>query len=157
MASAGSDWRTNGGTQVRWGLGYIQSVYGSPQKAWDHEVINGWYADGTSSARPGLSIVGERGPEVMAMSGGQQIVSAAKMAVMQHPSFATSSMGVKGASGLSLTFQSGAITINGSGASTGYHTSSDVQSQAQQFVQALETALGKSVVLQNIASGATSS
>jgi hypothetical protein len=156
MASAGSDWRTNGGTQVRWGLGYVDSVYGSPQKAWDHEVINGWYADGTRSAKPGYAIVGERGPEIVAMSGGQQVVSAAKMAVMQQPSFATNSlMGVKGGSGLTIAFQNGAITINGSGGTTGYHTSGDVQSQAQQFVQALETALSKSTVLQNIAAGVT--
>lgn len=34
MASAGSDWRTNGYTQIRWGLGYIHGVYGSPAKAY---------------------------------------------------------------------------------------------------------------------------
>ncbi len=30
MASAGADWRTNPATQIRWGLGYIRSAYGSP-------------------------------------------------------------------------------------------------------------------------------
>jgi phage-related protein len=35
MASAGSDWKTNAATQIRWGLGYIQSVYGSPTAALD--------------------------------------------------------------------------------------------------------------------------
>jgi hypothetical protein len=30
MASAGSDWRTNAATQIKWGLGYIKSRYGSP-------------------------------------------------------------------------------------------------------------------------------
>lgn len=34
MASAGSDWRTNGYTQIRWGLGYIHDVYGSPSNAY---------------------------------------------------------------------------------------------------------------------------
>ena len=35
MASAGSDWRTNAETQIRWGLQYIADAYGSPQAAWD--------------------------------------------------------------------------------------------------------------------------
>jgi resuscitation-promoting factor RpfB len=43
MASAGSDWLTNPATQIRWGLGYIQSVYGTPCGAWDHEEADGWY------------------------------------------------------------------------------------------------------------------
>jgi len=43
MASAGADWMTNPATQIRWGLGYIQSVYGSPCGAWSHEQAYGWY------------------------------------------------------------------------------------------------------------------
>ena len=34
MASAGSDWATNPRTQIKWGLGYIKSRYGSPANAW---------------------------------------------------------------------------------------------------------------------------
>jgi len=43
MASAGSDWKTNPATQIRWGIGYIQGRYGSPVMAWAHEVSNNWY------------------------------------------------------------------------------------------------------------------
>ena len=43
MASAGSDWQTNATTQIKWGLGYIQSVYGTPCAAWSHEVADGFY------------------------------------------------------------------------------------------------------------------
>jgi hypothetical protein len=43
MASAGADWQTNPLTQIRWGLGYIQQVYGSPCAAWNHEQAAGWY------------------------------------------------------------------------------------------------------------------
>ena len=43
MASAGPNWRTSATTQIRWGLGYIRDVYGSPQAAWDHELAVGWY------------------------------------------------------------------------------------------------------------------
>ena len=35
MSSAGSDWRTNAETQIKWGLQYIADAYGSPQAAWD--------------------------------------------------------------------------------------------------------------------------
>jgi hypothetical protein len=43
MAVAGPDWRTNGNTQIDWGLNYIQDRYGSPCGAWTHEVANDWY------------------------------------------------------------------------------------------------------------------
>jgi hypothetical protein len=43
MASAGPDWETDATTQIKWGLGYIQSVYGTPCAAWDHEEADGWY------------------------------------------------------------------------------------------------------------------
>ena len=43
MASAGSDWETNPATQISWGLGYIESRYGSPCAAWEHSVSNNWY------------------------------------------------------------------------------------------------------------------
>jgi hypothetical protein len=43
MASAGADWETDPTTQIKWGLGYIQSVYGTPCGAWDHEEADGWY------------------------------------------------------------------------------------------------------------------
>jgi hypothetical protein len=43
MASAGPDWETDPTTQIKWGLGYIQSVYGTPCGAWDHEEADGWY------------------------------------------------------------------------------------------------------------------
>ena len=43
VASAGPDWQTNAATQIRWGLEYIQSTYGSPCAAWAHEEATGWY------------------------------------------------------------------------------------------------------------------
>jgi hypothetical protein len=43
MASAGADWETDAVTQIRWGLEYIQSTYGSPCGAWAHEEADGWY------------------------------------------------------------------------------------------------------------------
>jgi hypothetical protein len=43
MASAGSDWETDPATQIRWGLGYIKDVYGTPCSAWAFEEANGYY------------------------------------------------------------------------------------------------------------------
>jgi hypothetical protein len=43
MASAGPDWETSAATQIKWGLGYIKDIYGSPCAAWAHEQATGWY------------------------------------------------------------------------------------------------------------------
>jgi hypothetical protein len=43
MASAGPDWETSAATQIKWGLGYIKDLYGSPCGAWSHEEATGWY------------------------------------------------------------------------------------------------------------------
>jgi hypothetical protein len=43
MGSVGADWRTNPVTQIKWGLSYIKSTYGSPCGAWSHSQSNGWY------------------------------------------------------------------------------------------------------------------
>lgn len=43
MSSAGSDWETNAGTQIEWGLGYITDRYGSPCGAWAKSQNSGWY------------------------------------------------------------------------------------------------------------------
>lgn len=34
MASAGADWRTNPATQIKWGIEYIATTYGSPSAAY---------------------------------------------------------------------------------------------------------------------------
>jgi len=43
MASAGADWLTDPTTQIKWGLGYIKSLYATPCGAWGHEEADGWY------------------------------------------------------------------------------------------------------------------
>jgi len=43
MASAGADWQTNPATQIRWGLGYIKSMYGDPCSAWSFWQAHGYY------------------------------------------------------------------------------------------------------------------
>jgi hypothetical protein len=48
MAAAGADWRTNAATQIRWGLGYIRAVYGSPAAAYQAWLSRSphWYGKG---------------------------------------------------------------------------------------------------------------
>lgn len=43
MASAGPDWAENPATQIRWGLGYIASSYGTPCNAWSFKQSHNWY------------------------------------------------------------------------------------------------------------------
>ncbi len=43
MASAGPDWQNNAETQIRWGLEYIQSRYGTPCGAWSFKMGHNWY------------------------------------------------------------------------------------------------------------------
>ncbi|WP_329194897.1 MULTISPECIES: transglycosylase SLT domain-containing protein [unclassified Streptomyces] len=43
MASAGSDWKTNPATQIKWGLDYMNSRYGSPVGAWNFWQSHHWY------------------------------------------------------------------------------------------------------------------
>ncbi|MGV9252184.1 aggregation-promoting factor C-terminal-like domain-containing protein [Streptomyces sp. NPDC003697] len=43
MESAGSDWRSNPATQIKWGLNYMDSRYGSPCEAWSFWQANHWY------------------------------------------------------------------------------------------------------------------
>ncbi|GAA3755016.1 lytic transglycosylase domain-containing protein [Streptomyces tremellae] len=43
MASAGADWQTNPATQIKWGLNYMDSRYGSPCGAWSFWQAHSWY------------------------------------------------------------------------------------------------------------------
>lgn len=77
MASAGKDWQSNPATQLKWMMGYIKQRYGSPQQAWQFHLANGWYGAG-GTTRPGWSVVGDRGPELMYTGGGNQVFSNAQ-------------------------------------------------------------------------------
>jgi hypothetical protein len=57
MASAGADWRTNPATQIRWGMSYIHSRYGTPAHAWSSWLARSphWYDTG-GWLPPGLSM-----------------------------------------------------------------------------------------------------
>jgi tape measure domain-containing protein len=75
MASAGPDYLTNPATQIRWGLGYIKDVYGTPSAAWAAWLSRSphWYAGGlppTLFSSPTLIGVGESGRETVTVDRG---------------------------------------------------------------------------------------
>ncbi|MGW4754275.1 aggregation-promoting factor C-terminal-like domain-containing protein [Streptomyces chartreusis] len=83
MASAGSDWRTNPATQIRWGLNYIKHRpdYGSPSAAYSKWLSRSphWYDDG-GYLPPGLNLVanGTGKPEPVFTSGQWDTLRASK-------------------------------------------------------------------------------
>lgn len=72
-ATYGGNWLTGLG-QLTAMMNYISQRYGSPNRAWQHELSSGWYANGTTHARRGWGVVGERGPELMNFRGGEQVI-----------------------------------------------------------------------------------
>ncbi len=125
MASAGPDWRTNPATQLKWMFGYIKDRYGTPASAWQHEQQVGWYGAGGQ-----LSIVGDRGPELMMQTpgGGTQVFSNAQtMALINsikgNPAQSPWKTDVTGGSSsngsstpqVNINFNQGSIVIHSSG------------------------------------------
>lgn len=79
MAAAGPDWRTNPATQISWGLKYIKDRpdYGRPSKAlalWRSRSPH-WYASGTHHAESGPAWIGEAGPELVWLRGGERVTN----------------------------------------------------------------------------------
>ncbi|MDX5065626.1 aggregation-promoting factor C-terminal-like domain-containing protein [Lactobacillus gasseri] len=63
MASAGSDWRTNPITQLKWMYSYIKERYGGLQNALSFRAAHGWYGNGGEFDSPKVIGVGEDGSE----------------------------------------------------------------------------------------------
>ncbi|HET9968990.1 MAG TPA: NlpC/P60 family protein, partial [Streptosporangiaceae bacterium] len=55
-------------------MNYIGQRWHDPNGAWANEAAHHWYANGTPSAAPGWAVVGERGPELVRMRGGEQVI-----------------------------------------------------------------------------------
>lgn len=119
--------------QIQYMLEYIHGRYGSPVKAWnqyyDHPGGIGWYGAG-GTLKPGMSIVGERGPELAINSGGQTqifsnaqtnyLLNAIKGNVSQSPWKSDITQGSSHSSrggGINIHFNQGSIVLNHSGSS----------------------------------------
>lgn len=85
-----STWRpygaktSNPGLQIKYGLEYVHDRYKDPIHALQFELSHTphWYGDGVGSAPPGFALVGDRGPELVKLGGGQQVMNASKTADM---------------------------------------------------------------------------
>lgn len=62
------------GGQINAGLKYISQRYGTPSAAWAFHQRNNWYKNGTNHAAPGWAVVGEDGPELINLRGGEQVI-----------------------------------------------------------------------------------
>lgn len=161
--------------QITYGLEYIYNRYKNPVNALNFELSHTphWYGSGTRGAARGLALVGDRGPELINFSGGEQIHSAKETANMLRGSASlpaqvpwsaspaaqyildkltpANDYACAGGVSVSITVDKGAFVISGSGASV----ASDVQTMADAFSEAVERHLEKSKLLQGIAAGAS--
>lgn len=159
---------SNPGLQIKYGLEYIKGRYGSPVGAEAHEKAYNWYGSGTGNAHPGFALVGERGPELVGLSGGQQIVSASKtrdvlkgqgaaaasapwmssgMAAMTYANQPQNSYTNAGA-GVNLNMSPGAIVIN-----AGSGNSSDISNAVEQGMMSVVKRLESNETMKAIAAG----
>lgn len=161
----------NAAMQALWQGNYIRDTYHDPIGAWKHEQAVHWYGTGTPGARPGWAVVGDRGPELMQMTGGEQIFSASQSAhlarqdaksPMSHPyknllsgtftlpdlprspAAAAASGSMAAGGGVNINFGQGSIML-GQGV-----TAQD----AKNFVQAVADAAQKNSTMTAIANGA---
>lgn len=163
--------QSNAGAQITWGLGYIKGTYGDPVRAEQHERSFNWYSAGTPAAARGWAIVGERGPELMKLTGGESILNASQSAhvarqdakqPMSHPyaslldngfnvpdsspasAAATAAAGGSSGAEVNFNFGQGSIML-GSGVT---------QQDAENFVEAVARAAQHTSTLQAVAAGA---
>ena len=163
--------QANAGVQITWGMNYIRdSDYKDPIHAWAHEQAIGWYGTGTPAARKGYAVVGDRGPELIKLTGGEKILNASQSAhlarqdaksPMSHPyknllsgnfslpdipvsPAAAAAAGKTAAGGVNITFGQGSIML-GSGV-----TAQD----AKNFVAAVADATRHNTTMTAIANGA---
>jgi cell wall-associated NlpC family hydrolase/intein/homing endonuclease len=156
-------WATVGGhktsdpnLQSQYMMEYIKERYGSPEKAWgqyyQHKGGVGWYGTGGKTGQ--VSVVGDRGPEIMIGGSGNQILDAnqtaailkaasAQPAQSPHSVLSETQMmngATQGSSGqVNLNFGQGSVVINMNGANgSATDTSKSGRAIAQSFTQWLQ-------------------
>jgi cell wall-associated NlpC family hydrolase len=146
--------QSNAAAQIDWGLGYIKARYGSPAGAERHEQAIGWYAGGTAAARAGWAWTGERGPELIRMTGGEQIIPASQSAHLARTAAkGTSEVPVTtsaaGNATVTLNFTKGSVVLQ-----TGSAADPNTPSKAARFfVDEVAKRLESERVIQMIAAG----
>ena len=175
--------QSNAGVQISWGMQYIAQRYKDPIGAEAHEKAMSWYAGGTDNARKGYAVVGERGPELLKLTGGESILNSsqsahmakqdAKQPVMPYTSKPSTELPQSYTKLLDNGFsipETGAASYSPAGAASGTGKSGgDVhlnfnqgsvmlgsgvsQADAAAFIQQVERAVQSSATIQAVASG----
>lgn len=137
MASAGADWRTNPATQIKWGLGYIKSRYGSPMRAyaaWRSRSPH-WYGEGGSITEPIAGIGMRTGRSYGFGERGRREYVVPDYAGMRAVA------GGGAAAGASVVVQTGALQIT----IAGNADANDVVSAGNRLIHELSAMLGAKV------------
>lgn len=109
-SSAGSDWKTNGATQLRWMMDYIKDRYKSPNAAWSFHQRNNWYASGAWSLDQ---------DQMAQVHKGEMILPAKQAETVRQAITNTLTTGSSTASnGGGIVFQQGSIVVNPQGPMT---------------------------------------
>jgi cell wall-associated NlpC family hydrolase len=158
---------SNSGLQIKYGLEYVHDRYKDPIHALQFELSHTphWYGDGTKDARRGLALVGDRGPELVKLGGGQQVMNADKTAQILKGTHAKSHQSGMSTLGLflapgpqnahhmsgkcevNLHMPQGAIVIHTQG------SPSDVSNSVRQIMEGISEAMADNEMIKRIMSG----
>jgi hypothetical protein len=116
--------------QAKYMMEYIRNRYGDPIRAEQHELANHWYARGTANAYKGVAIVGENGPELISMRGGENIANASQTnSIMNRQQMPT----------VNITIQKDAIHVHGGGSGTPHDAGNSGREIAKQLLAQLSS------------------
>lgn len=107
--SAGSDWKTNGSTQLRWMMDYIKDRYGDPNKAWSFHLKNNWYASGAWSIDQDQAAQVHKGEMILPAKQAETV----RQAITNTLTTGTSTSGKGG-----IVFEAGSIVVQPQGPMT---------------------------------------
>jgi cell wall-associated NlpC family hydrolase len=111
MASAGSDWKTNPETQIKWGLQYIEERYGDPAKAWSFWNSHNphWYDQGAWNLENDTTARVHKG---------EMILPAKQAESVRNAIVNTMTTGTSTGGGGGITFAQGSIVVQPMGPMT---------------------------------------
>lgn len=122
--SAGSDWKTNGSTQLRWMMDYIKDRYGDPNKAWSFHLKNNWYASGAWSIDQDQAAQVHKGEMILPAKQAETV----RQAIANTLTTGTNTSGKGG-----IVFEAGSIVVQPQGPMT----QAEAQTTAKMIVDAV--------------------
>lgn len=144
----GAGWKTDAAAQVRWGMKYIKSRYGDPDKAWNFWQKNHWYDKGAWEIEQDENARIHKGEMVIpAKQAGIIRDALLKDALIGTPTNGSSSRGRSSGGAPSLTFNAGSIVIQVNGSLD--------DATARSAARALAAELSREDVYSKIAAGVT--